>query len=79
MALNSVIFEGKFAHFTSKKGSMPLAFIVDNNGQKMAVVVKSKQIADLIIKKKPLNVRIVGSLERNGRQVYISAEHLDLS
>lgn len=79
MALNSVIFEGKFAHFTSKKGSMPLAFIVDNNGQKMAVVVKSQKMADLIIKKKPLNVRIVGSLERNGRQVYISAEHLDLS
>ncbi len=79
MALNSVIFEGKFAHFTSKKGSMPLAFIVDNNGQKMAVVVKSQKMADSIIKKKPLNVRIVGSLERNGRQVYISAEHLDLS
>ena len=78
MALNSVIFDGKFAHFTSKKGTMPLAFIVDNNGQKMAVVVKSKQMADAVIKKKPLSVRIVGSLERNGRQVYISAEPIDL-
>lgn len=79
MALNSVIFEGKFAHFTSKKGSMPLAFVVDNSGQKFTIVVKSQKMAETVIRKKPSNLRIVGSLERNGRQVYISAEHLDLS
>ena len=79
MALNSVIFEGKFAHFTSKKGSMPLAFVVDNSGQKFTIVVKSQKMAETVIRKKPSKLRIVGSLERNGRQVYISAEHLDLS
>lgn len=79
MALNSVIFEGKFAHFASKKGSMPLAFVVDNSGQKFTIVVKSQKMAETVIRKKPSNLRIVGSLERNGRQVYISAEHLDLS
>ena len=79
MKLNSVILEGEFVHFTSKKGAMPLAFVVDNSGQKFTIVVKSQKMAETVIRKKPSKIRIVGRLERNGRQVYISAEHLDLS
>ena len=51
--LNSLILEGKFAHFTSKKGTLPLEFLIENNGKKYTVVVPKQQMADAFISHKP--------------------------
>ena len=41
--LNSIILEGKFAHFTSKKGTLPLEFLIENNGKKYTVAVPKRR------------------------------------
>jgi hypothetical protein len=75
--LNSVIVEGAFKHYTSKKGALPLTFIVDCDGQNLSIAVKSEQMAKVFVSNKPSNIRVVGRLERNGKNVCISAEHIE--
>ena len=54
--LNSVIIEGKFKHFTSKKGVLPLCFVLENNksGTKkdFVISVESEKMADVFVKQK---------------------------
>lgn len=76
--LNSLILEGKFAHFTSKKGTLPLEFLIENNGKKYTVAVPNEKMAGIFISKKPSSVRVVGRLDRNGKSVYITAEHIEM-
>ena len=76
--LNSLILEGKFAHFTSKRGTLPLEFLIENNGKKYTVVVPKQQMADAFISHKPSSIRVVGRLDRNGKSVYITAEHIEM-
>jgi len=76
--LNSVIVEGDFQHFTSKKGTLPMTFIVECNKQHFTISVKSDIIAEAVLKNKPKKVRIVGRLERYGHSVHVLAEHLEI-
>lgn len=76
-SLNSVILEGEFQHFTSKKGEIPLRFLVKNNGQSFGISVPSKKMADAFTSKKVKKLRLVGKLDHAGRSVVIQAEHID--
>ena len=76
-ALNSVILEGEFQHFTSKKGEIPLRFLIKNNGQSFGISVPSKKMADVFVSKKVKKLRLVGKLDHTGRTVVIQAEHID--
>jgi hypothetical protein len=76
--LNSVIVEGDFQHFTSKKGAIPLSFIVNCNGEHFTISVNNSKMSEMIIKTKPSGMRVVGSLVKIGRSVGINAEHIEL-
>jgi hypothetical protein len=80
LALNSVILEGKFLHYTTKKGELPLKFVLENNGQTFGVSVEGK-MAEVFInsvsKKQMRGLRIVGKLERIGHTVSVKAEHIE--
>ena len=78
-ALNSVIIEGDFAHFTSKKGSPDVSFMLYNNNNSYNVST-SGVLGSLVTSncKKGRGLRIVGRLEKIGRSVIIKAEHLEL-
>ena len=76
--LNSVIIEGDFQHFTSKKGVLPMTFLVDCNGQHFTISVGNSTMSEMVLKRKPQRVRIVGRLEKIGRNVCVSAEHIEL-
>ena len=75
--LNSVIVEGDFQHFTSKKGSLPMTFIVNCNGDNFTISVNNHIMSEMVINKKPSGMRIVGSLVKLGRTVCINAEHIE--
>ena len=80
--LNSVIIEGKFNHFTSKKGTLPLTFLVDNvsssGKQSFAISVKSSAMAENFLKHNASGLRIVGKLERIGsKNTVVVAEHIE--
>ena len=75
--LNSVIVEGDFQHFTSKKGALPMTFIINCNGENFTISVKSHTMSEMVINKKPSGMRIVGSLVKLGRTVCVNAEHIE--
>jgi hypothetical protein len=75
--LNSVIIEGDFQHFTSKKGVLPMTFLVDCNGQHFTISVGNSTMSEMVLKRKPQGMRIVGRLEKIGRNVCVSAEHIE--
>ena len=76
--LNSVIIEGAFQHFTSKKGTLPMTFIVNCNGEHFTISVSSPKMSEMVIKTKPSGMRVVGSLVKIGRTVGVNAEHIEL-
>lgn len=76
-ALNSVILEGEFQHFTSKKGELPLRFLIKTNGQSFGVSVPNKKMADTFVSRKAKNLRLVGKLDHAGRTVVVQAEHIE--
>ena len=69
--LNSVIVEGDFQHFTSKKGALPMTFIINCNGENFTI------ISEKVIDKKLSGMRIVGSLVKRGRTVCVKAEYIE--
>ena len=75
--LNSVIVEGTFKHFTSKKGALPMSFIVECNSQHFTISVKDDIMAEKVIENKPKNVRVIGRLDRCGRTIQVLAEHIE--
>ena len=75
--LNSVIVEGDFQHFTSKKGVLPMTFIINCNGEKFTICINSSNMSEMVIDKKPEGMRIVGSLVKRGRTVCVSAEYME--
>ena len=75
--LNSVVVEGDFQHFTSKKGALPMTFIVSCNGENFTISVNSHTMSEMVINKKHLGMRIVGSLVKLGRTVCVNAEHIE--
>ena len=75
--LNSVIVEGDFQHFTSKKGSLPMTFVVNCNGENFTISVNNHTMSKMIIDKKPSDMRIVGSLIKRGRTVCVRAEYIE--
>lgn len=75
--LNSVIVEGDFQHFTSKKGALPMTFIVNCNGEHFTISVNNPKMSETVIKTKPSGMRIVGSLVKLGRTVGVNAEHIE--
>ena len=83
--LNSLILEGSFNHYTSKKGTLPLCFTVDNTTsrgtQSFNVKIESEKMADLFCKnvKDSKKVRIVGCLNRYNKSISVLAEHIDFT
>lgn len=80
--LNSCILKGKFEHYTSKQGALPLTFVVINsncNGEQKFNVKVNGHLADLCLSKmkKGCDVRLVGRLEKSNKTVFINAEHID--
>lgn len=79
--INSVIIEGKFQHFTSKKGALPLRFVLENNkaGTKkdFVISIESEKMADIFINQKKDTVRVVGYLGKNSKSTIIVAEHIE--
>lgn len=77
-ALNSVIMEGNFAHFTSKKGSPEVSFMLYNNNNSYRI--STNGMLGVLAKnyKRGCKLRVVGRLEKIGRSVIIKAERLDL-
>lgn len=75
--LNSVIVEGDFQHFTSKKGSLPMTFIINCNGENFTICINSSNMSEMVIDKKPSGMRVVGSLVKLGRTVCVSAEYIE--
>lgn len=78
-ALNSIILEGDFAHFTSKKGALETTFLLDNDAGSFGVRT-SGNMAKIVASncKKGRGMRIVGSLAKNGKSVIINAEHIEI-
>ena len=72
--LNSVIIEGDFQHFTSKKGTLPMTFIINCNGENFTICINSSNMSEMVIDKKPSGMRIVGSLGKRG---CVRAEHIE--
>ena len=75
--LNSVIVEGDFQHFTSKKGILPMTFIINCNGENFTICINSSNMSEMVIANKPSGMRIVGSLVKRGRTVCVKAEHIE--
>ncbi len=75
--LNSVIIEGDFQHFTSKKGALPMTFIINCNGENFIICINSSNMSEMVIDKKPSGMRIVGSLVKHGRTVCVKAEYIE--
>lgn len=75
--LNSVVIEGDFQHFTSKKGALPMTFIINCNGENFTICINSSNMSEMVIDKKPSGMRIVGSLVKRGRTVCVKAEHIE--
>lgn len=82
--LNSVLLEGEFNHFTSKKGTLPLTFTLSNNREgtvkDFSIAVNSAKMADDIVNqlKKGKGLRVVGRLDRFSKSVVIIAEHIEV-
>ena len=72
-----VIVEGDFQHFTSKKGALPMTFIVNCNGEHFTISVNNPKMSEMVIKTKPSGIRVVGSLVKLGRTVGVNAEHIE--
>lgn len=77
--LNSVILEGVFLHFTSKKGSEKTTFILDNNGDGFSVVANGK-LGEQVTKhaKRQTQMRIVGKLVKVGKSTALLAEYIEI-
>lgn len=77
--LNSIILEGDFVHFTSKKGAADTTFLVENEGNSYGVKT-SGAMAEIVAKqcKKGRGMRLVGRLAKNGKSVIIVAEHIEI-
>ena len=75
--LNSVVVEGDFQHFTSKKGVLPMTFIINCNGENFTICINSSNMSEMVIDKKHSGMRIVGSLVKRGRTVCVRAEHIE--
>ena len=75
--LNSVIVEGDFQHFTSKKGVLPMTFIINCNDENFTICINSSNMSEMVINKKPSGMRVAGSLVKRGRTVCVKAEHIE--
>lgn len=75
--LNSVIVEGDFQHFTSKRGLFPISFILNCDEEPLSIFVPDDKVCKKIISQKPKRMRIIGKLKKYGHNTYIVAEHID--
>ena len=77
LQLNSIILEGNFKHFTSKKGDLPMKFLMDCDGDDFTISIPNSKMAEMVTTKKPKRMRIVGRLSRSGKAVMVTAEHIE--
>ena len=77
MALNSIIIEGKFGHFTSKKGAEKTTFTIIYKDQSFNVITEGILAQSATLYRKNNVLRIVGSLRKVGRSTLISAQHIE--